>query len=151
MNKDKIYGFFDLMAKIGIGGVLFFIPISNALIDSFTGVTLLGFVGKKIIKPDFQWLKIRHNLYLAAFLFFMALSLVNSGQYIEKSLVALFLKWGKYITLSLIIQDLIKKRKVVIIFTCIFLSSSALVAISGITQLLWGLEFSRGKNISVMN
>jgi len=150
LNKTKLYTFFELMAKIGIGGILFFIPISHALIDSFAGLALLGFVGKKIIRPDFQWLKTRHNLYLAAFFFFMALSLANSGQYIEKSLVALFFKWGKYVTLSLIIQDLIRKRNDILPFLYIFLFSAGLAAISGITQLFWGVDFLRGREILIM-
>jgi O-antigen ligase len=150
LNKDKAYAFFDSVAKIGIGGVLFFIPISHALIDSFTGLALLGFVGKKIIKPDFQWLMAKQNIYLAAFFFFMALSLINSGRYIDKSLVALFFKWGKYVTLSLIIQDLIQKRKDLLVFLSIFIFSAGLVAISGITQLFWGVEFLRGREISIM-
>ena len=110
----------------------------------------MGFIGKKIIKPDFQWLKTRQNIYLAVFFFFMALSLINSGQYIGKSLVALFFKWGKYAVLFLIVQDSIKTRKAIITFVSIFLFSSALVAISGISQLFWGVEFLRGREISIM-
>ncbi|MFA5350392.1 MAG: O-antigen ligase family protein [Candidatus Omnitrophota bacterium] len=150
MNKDKAYVFFDSVAKIGIGGVLFFIPISHALINLFAGLSLLGFAGKKIIKPDFQWLMAKQNAYLVVFFFFMALSLINSGRYIDKSLIALFFKWGKYVTLSLIIQDLIKSRKDILIFVSIFIFSAGLVAISGITQLFWGVEFLRGREISIM-
>ncbi|MFH0855122.1 MAG: O-antigen ligase family protein [Candidatus Omnitrophota bacterium] len=150
MDKDRVYGFFDLAAKFGIAGVLFFIPISHAFIDSFAGLALLGFIGKNIVKPEFRWLKTRPNLYLAVFFFFMALSLVNSGQYIAKSLVALFFKWGKYGALFLVIQDSIKKRKDLVTFVCIFLFSAGLVAVSGITQLFWGIEFLRGRDISIM-
>lgn len=150
MDKDKIFTFFDLLTKIGLGGILFFIPISNALISLFTGLTFLGFIGKKIVKPDFQWLKHKHNIFLALFFFFMALSLINSGQYIEKSLIALFLKWGKYIVLSLILRDTITRRKNLLVFVSIFLFSSALVALSGITQFFWEVEFLRGKEIMIM-
>ncbi|MFA4990274.1 MAG: O-antigen ligase family protein [Candidatus Omnitrophota bacterium] len=150
MNKDKAYVFFDSVAKIGIGGVLFFIPISHALINLFAGLSLLGFTGKKIIKPDFQWLKTGQNICLAIFFFFIALSLINSGRYIDKSLIALFFKWGKYVILSLIIQDLIRSRKDVLIFVSIFIFSAGLVALSGMTQLFWGVEFLRGREISIM-
>jgi O-antigen ligase len=150
LNKDRTYNFFDLLTKIGIGGVLFFIPISNALIDSFVGFALLGFVGKKIIRPDFQWLKSKQNIFLALFFIFMSLSLINSGQYIEKSLVALLLKWSKFIGLSLIIQDSISKRRDLLVFVGIFLFSAGLVAISGITQFFWGVEFLRGKEAMMM-
>jgi len=150
LNKDKAYVFFDSVAKIGIGGVLFFIPISHALINLFAGLSLLGFTGKKIIKPDFQWLKTGQNICLAIFFFFIALSLINSGRYIDKSLIALFFKWGKYVILSLIIQDLIRSRKDVLIFVSIFIFSAGLVALSGMTQLFWGVEFLRGREISIM-
>lgn len=150
MNKDKIFAAFSALTKIGLGGVIFFIPISNALIELFAGLAFLGFAGKKIIKPDFQWLKTKQNIFLALFFFFMGLSLINSGQYINKSLVALFLKWGEYIGLSLILQDSISKRKDILIFVGIFLFSAALVGISGVTQLFWGVEFLRGRNAIVM-
>ncbi len=149
MNRDKIFNFFNVLTKIGLGGVLFFIPISNALIESFSCLALIGFIGKKIAKPDFQWLKTKQNMFLAAFFLFMGLSLINSGQYINKSIVALFFKWGKYVGLSLILQDSIRKRKDVIIFVGIFIFSAVLVAISGITQLFWGIEFLRGKGTSI--
>jgi O-antigen ligase len=145
-----MYGFFDLVTKIGIGGVLFFIPISNALIDSFFGFALMGFIGKKIIKPDFQWLKSRQNIFLVLFFIFMSFSLVNSGQYLEKSLIALFLKWGKFIVLSLIVQDSISRRKDLLIFVCIFLFSAGLAAVSGLVQFLGGVDFLRGREIMIM-
>jgi O-antigen ligase len=150
LNEDKAYAVFSVLTKIGLGGVVFFIPISNALLDSFACLALLGFIGKKIVKPDFQWLKHKQNIFLALFFFFMGISLINSGQYINKSVVALFLKWGKYVGLSLILQDSINKRKDILIFVGIFLFSSTLVAISGITQLFWGVEFLRGREIAIM-
>ncbi len=150
MKREKVYIFFDSVTKIGLGGIFFFIPISNALISLFIGLALLGFIGKKIVKPDFQSLKTKPNLFLLLFFFFMGLSLINSGQYFAKSLIALFLKWGKYILLSLVLQDTIKRRKDVLIFVSLFLFSAALVAVSGITQLVWGIEFLRGRNIAVI-
>lgn len=150
MNKDKLFLVFSVITKIGLGGVLFFIPISNALIESFTSLALVGFIGRKIIKPDFHWLRIKQNIFLVLFFIFMALSLFNSGEYLSKSIIALFLKWGKYIGLSLILQDSINKRRDVFIFTGIFLFSAGLTAISGITQLLWGIEFLRGREIMIM-
>ena len=150
MNRDKLTTFFDVLTKIGLGGIFFFIPISNALISIFAGLTFFGFLGKKIVKPDFQWLKHKQNIFLILFFIFMGLSLTNSGQYLGKSLIALFLKWGKYIALSLIVQDSITKRKDIFIFVGIFMFSSVLVALSGITQLFWGVEFLRGRNIMLI-
>lgn len=150
MNRDKAFVFFSVLSKVGLGGVLFFIPISKALISSFIGIALIGFIGKKIIKPDFQWLKNKQNIVLALFFFFMGLSLINSGQYINKSFVALFLKWGKFIVLSLILQDAVSKRKDILLFVGIFLFSAALTAFSGVTQFFCGLEFLRGRDVITM-
>ena len=149
MDKDKVFLFFDRLTKFGLAGLFFFIPISNALIEIFAGSALAGFIGKKIIRPDFQWLKDKQNIFLALFFIFMSLSLINSGQYIGTSLHALFFKWGEYIILSLIMQDSIRQRKTLYIFVGIFLFSAGLVAISGITQFFWGVEFLRGRQVMI--
>lgn len=149
MNKDRVYLFFDRLTKFGLAGLLFFIPISNALIEIFAGLTLAGFIGKKVIRPDFQWLKHKQNILLVLFFIFMSLSLINSGQYIGTSLRALFIKWGKYIILSLIIQDSIRQRKTLYIYVGILIFSAGLVAISGITQFFGGVEFLRGRQAMV--
>jgi O-antigen ligase len=149
-RKDKVVIFFDFLIKFGLGGMLFFIPISNALINSFFGFILLGFAGKKLLKPDFSSLKSWPNFFLLLFFVFMALSLFQSGKYIETSLIALLLKWGKYILIYLIVQDTITAKKDFIVLLCIFLLSAGLTVISGITQFYWGVEFLRGREIQMM-
>lgn len=145
-----MFSIFDSVTKIGIWGILFFIPISNSLIDSFIGLAFLGFIGKKIIRPDLVWLKKKENLFLAFFFIFMGLSLFHSGQYFGKSFMALFFKWGKFIVLFLIVQDSISRRRDLLISVFIFLFSAGLAAVSGITQFLgWG-EFLRGREILIM-
>jgi len=151
LNKNnKVYSFFDFLAKFGLGGMLFFIPISNALIDSFFGFFLLGFIGKKAIDHDFSFLKQWVNVALFLFFLFMSASLLNSGNYISTSLIALFLKWGKYILIFLLMQDVISGRKDIFIFSAVLLFSATIASISGITQFFWGMEFLRGREIQIM-
>lgn len=149
-RNNKTYFFFDFLAKFGLGGMLFFIPISNALINSFFGFFLLGFIGKKAIDHDFSFLKQWVNVGLFLFFLFMSLSLLNSGKYISTSLIALFLKWGKYILIFLLMQDVISGRKDILIFSAVLLSSATIAAISGISQFFCGIEFLRGREIQIM-
>jgi O-antigen ligase len=149
-KNNKAYLFFDFFAKFGLGGMLFFIPISNALIDSFFGFFLLGFIGKKAIDHDFSFLKQWVNVALFLFFLFMSLSLLSSGKYISTSLIALFLKWGKYILIFLFMQDVISGRKDILIFSAVLLFSATIAAISGISQLFCGIEFLRGREIQIM-
>jgi len=150
LNRDRLFLFFDGLTQFGLGGLIFFLPISNALIATFAGFTVLGFVGKKIIRPDFESFKNKQNIFLVIFFFFMGLSLVNSGLYFYKGLVSLLLKWGKYIVLSLIFQDTVKTRKQVIVFVGVFIFSAILTAFSGISQLYLGAEFLRGREVLLM-
>jgi putative inorganic carbon (HCO3(-)) transporter len=149
-QKTRVYDFFSFLAKFGLGGMIFFIPISNALINTFFGFFLLGFTGRKFLKPDFSFLSFGPNVPLFLFVLFISLSLFYSGKYIETSLVALFLKWGKYILIYFIVQDTIRKRSDLFAYLVIFLFSAGLASLSGITQFFWGVEFLRGREIQIM-
>ena len=83
--KEKLYNFFSLAGEYGLYGLLFFLAISNAFVESCAILMLLGFIGRKIIKPDFRFLKFWPNIFLLLFLVFNAFSLFNSGPYLHKS------------------------------------------------------------------
>ncbi|MCX5712621.1 MAG: hypothetical protein NTY47_06105, partial [Candidatus Omnitrophica bacterium] len=103
--RDKFYSFFTFVSEYAFYGLLFFIPISISLIEIFAGLMFFGFIGRKIIKPDFAFIKFRPNSFLLLFLFFSALSLFNSGQYLNISFCALLKKWTQYLGISIIVQD----------------------------------------------
>lgn len=143
--RDKFYKFFTFSGEYALYGLLFFFPISNALVESFVGLAVFGFVGRKIIKPDFKYLKFWPNILLLLFLFFSALSLFNSG-YLSKSLNALFGKWMQYLGICVILQDsIIYNQKITKRAMMVFLLGASLAVLSGLSQYFLGIEFLRNK------
>jgi len=149
--KDKIYNFFSFIGEYSIYGLLFFLPISNALVEIFAGFMLFGFTGRKIIKPDFKYLKSWPNIFILLFFIFSAFSLLNSGQYLDKSLRALTGKWTQYLGIYFIIQDTVCSRKILKRAMIVFLSSALLAVSSGLSQYFFGIEFLRNNNIFATN
>jgi len=119
--------------------------------ESFVGFALLGFVGRKLIKPDFSFLKFLPNLFLLSFLIFNAASLLNSGEFLHISLRALFGKWLQYIIIYIITLDSISTPKIFKRSIQVFLSGSLLAMLSGLSQYFFNAEFLRGKNIAVVH
>lgn len=142
--KEKFYNFFRFAGEFALYGLLFFLPISNALVESFACLALFGFIGRKLIKPDFRYLKFWPNIFLLLFLSFSALSLFNSGAYLKISLNALFGKWIQYLGICMIIQDGINQR-IIKRAIVIFLFSATLAVFSGLSQYFFGVEFLRGR------
>ncbi|MCK4248651.1 MAG: hypothetical protein KAX15_02620, partial [Candidatus Omnitrophica bacterium] len=103
--RQKWFDIFDRGCEYSLYGLILFIPVSNAGIEICFGLAFLCFLGKKIIKPDFRFLKVPEHIPLLCFMIFSALSLVNSAPYLEKSLRALFCKWSEYVCLFLITRD----------------------------------------------
>jgi len=147
VRKEKLLSFFTLLEEYSLYAMLFFLPISKAALGILFSLAISGFLGKKIIRPDFKVFKSLSNLFLLLFLCFMAFSLVNSGQYISKSLIALFLKWGKYILVFLIFQDALTDKNRVKKAVMVFLISAGLVSLDSIYQLFTGFDFFRHKNL----
>lgn len=149
--KERFYNFFSLVGEFALYGLLFFLPISNALVETFAVFILFGFIGRKIIKPDFKYLKFWPNIFLLIFLFFSALSLFNSGIYLNKSLHAVFAKWTQYLGICVIVQDNIYDTKVIKRGVFVFLLGASLAVLSGLSQNFFGVEFLRGRGMSGMN
>ncbi|HLD83146.1 MAG TPA: hypothetical protein VI976_04275, partial [Candidatus Omnitrophota bacterium] len=105
MRKKRYWKILDYAAEYSLYALILFIPISNAAIESFFGLLFLSFLLKKIIKPDFAFLKSWANLFVLFFFLFLGLSLFNSAPYLVKSLRALFFKWLEYILIFIITQD----------------------------------------------
>lgn len=143
--ENKCYKFFIVVSEYALYGLLFFMPLSISLIEIFAGLLFVGFAGRKIIKPDFKFIGFRPNIFLLLFLFFSALSLLNSGAYLDKSLHALFGKWMQYLGVYIIIQDGMYDRKIIKRGIFVFLFGASLVVLSGLSQYLFGVEFLRNK------
>jgi len=145
--KDKFYNLFSFIGEYSVYGLLFFLPISNALVEISAGLALFGFIGRKIIKPDFKYLKSWPNIFLLPFLLFSAFSLLNSGQYLDKSLRALTGKWMQYLGIYLIIQDTVCSQKIFKRALAVFLFGAFLAVLSGLSQYFLGVEFLRNKTL----
>lgn len=144
--KEKIFRVADKISEYCIYGMVFFIPISNAAIEILAGFIIASFLVKKIIKPDFNFFKGKEFIFFFAFIFFCALSLVNSGTLIGKSLKGLFFKWLEYLLIFLSVQDALRSRKRIRNFLAIFMSTAAIVGIDALTQKFIGVEFLRHRN-----
>lgn len=149
--KDKIYKYSSMACECGLYGLLFFLPISIGLIESCAGLMLFGFIGRKIIRPDFKFLRSWLNVALLAFILTSSLSLFNSGIYLNKSINALFGKWVQYIGICIIIQDIAYDKKIFERGLYIFIFSAFLAVLSGLTQYFFGVEFLRHKLITTTN
>lgn len=146
--KDKLFIFFKYLSEYSLYGLLFFLAISNALVEIFMVLTLIGFIGRKIIKPDFSFLKFRPNIFLLFFFLFSAFSLSNSGAHLKISLNALFGKWSQYLGICFVIQDGIYDQKIIKRGMVIFLFGATLAVLSGLSQYFFNIEFLRNKSIS---
>ena len=109
--KEKIFRFFDRALEYSLYGLVFFIPISKAGVESCVGFVLLFFIAKKALRPDFEFIKNKTNIFLLLFVVFCGLSIFNSGPYAAKSFWALSFKWLKYIGIFLFVQDALSDHK----------------------------------------
>lgn len=149
--KKKFYNFFSIFNVYGLYGLLFSLAISNGMVESFAGVMAFGFLGRKIIKPDFRWLKFWPNIFLVLFLFFNALSLLNCGIYLGKGLHALLGKWLQYLGIYVIAAEAVCDEKVFKRGIFIFLAGAILAVFSGLSQYFFGYEFLRHRGIVKTN
>jgi O-antigen ligase len=145
--KTKILKFLDVAVEYSIYGLIFFIPISIAMIGTFAGFVIAFFLLKKILSPDFTSIKAHKALFLFLLLFFafMDLSLLNSGPLVIKSLKVLIIKWGRFPLLLWAILDTFRDTKRIIKAVCVLLFSAALVGLTVFTQKFFGFEFLRGR------
>lgn len=149
--KDRAYNFFKYIGEYSLYGLIFFLPISNALLEIFVILALIGFAGRKIIKADFGYLKFWPNICLIFFMLFSAFSLFNSGAYLNKSLNALFGKWFQYLSIYIVVQDVAYDKKIFKRVVSVFLLSATLVVLSGLSQYFLGVEFLRNRSMGYID
>jgi O-antigen ligase len=145
--KDRVYYISSLAGEYGFYGLLFFLPISTSLVELLTGLILVSFIVRNVIKPDIRYLGSLPNFCLYGFLLFSALSMFNSGVYLDKSLHAYFTKWLQYIAICIAVQDIARDRRMLKRGISIFLFGASLVVLSGLSQYFYGVEFLRNRGI----
>jgi putative inorganic carbon (HCO3(-)) transporter len=147
MNKEKILTVADKAQEYSLYAIILFIPFSIALVEAFVIAALLGFIVKKIISPDFTFIKRRIHFLLLLFYIFCGLSLLNSGIFIGKSFHAFFIKWGQFILIFFMVQDALSCGERIRNAMRIFLFVGGVVAIDGIVQHFCGWEFLQMKTM----
>jgi len=149
LNCQKVIVISEKMIEYGFYGVIFFIPISKALIESFAGFVFLGFIVNKMLTQDFSSFKVDRKIFWFLFILFIcsALSLVNSGPFLAKGIKTLFFKWGEYFILFMVAIDHFRDRKSIKKFFYVLFFSGMLTGLSALSQKFLGFEFLRGRDM----
>ncbi len=145
--KERLFRFFDRALEYSLYGLVFFIPISKAGVESCVGFVLLFFIIKKALRPDFEFIKNKTNIFLLLFVIFCGLSILNSGPYAAKSFKALSFKWLEYIGIFLFVQDALCDQKRIKRAVSNMLFVSGLIALDAILQRFSGRDFLRGREL----
>lgn len=149
MTLDKSIRILDKILEYSLYGLAFFIPISIALVETFTITAIVVFFLKTILslkqKPQgdtrLSTFLTPAHIFLLLFFVFCGLSLMHSGPYLSKGLNALLGKWGKFMMLFCVAAASLDSEKRFRNITFVFLASGALVAIDAFSQKFLGLEF----------
>jgi putative inorganic carbon (HCO3(-)) transporter len=145
MNKEKLLSLAETWSEFFLYGFILFTPLGNAGGEIFFGLIALCFVIRKMIRPDFNFLKKREYFWLLLFFVFCGLSLINSGPLLQKSVRALFLKWGKFILVFIFIREMltssVKLKRVAWVITGV----AALIALDCLVQYFTGHDLFYGR------
>ncbi|MBN2483484.1 MAG: O-antigen ligase family protein [Candidatus Omnitrophica bacterium] len=144
----------DRAAFVFFLALAYFLPISNALIESLVGFIILCFILRILItRPfgkDIAFLYAQKlNRVLFVFFFCIGLSLFVSPS-LKTSATAWISKWGEGILLFYMAQVFLKRKSLIIIVS-VFCVSACVVSIDGIYQLIRGVDFIRGFDLMRIN
>jgi O-antigen ligase len=121
--------------------MILFIPISISGVEICAGLSLGLFLLSKSFKLNFKFFDNNTHFFLLLFFLFCGLSLLNSGFYLNKSLHALFAKWGKYILILFMIEDTLNTPKRIRTAVFILLAVSIFINLDGVFQIFKGKDF----------
>ena len=149
MSKERIINFIDSCAFFFFMVLAFFLPISNAAVESSFGFILFCFLIRIFLKrPTYGEVKTffqnRINFYLLLFYIAIGLSIFVSGSLWAKSLRAWITKWGEGVALFYFAQVFLNKKQIKIILL-VMIASTFLLSVDGIYQRIADLDFIRGR------
>jgi len=140
MTKERIFSAAETWSEYFLYGIVFFTPLGHAGAFICLGFLGLCFAVRKILRPDFTFLKGSECLWLLLFFLFCGLSLINSGPYLQKSLWALLFKWGGYLVVFLFFReamtDPIKRKRI----GWVILATAAIIGIDSLVQFFTGTD-----------
>jgi len=148
LTKEKAVTIIDRTALFFFGVMVFFLPISGAVIESSFGFIFLCAIVKSFLAGvKFKDIKCffsnKINLSLLIFYICIGFSIIAAGPLWKKSFNAWFFKWGEGVLLFYFAQIFLKKRHIRILIL-VLLASSFLLSIDGIYQKFMGVDFLRG-------
>lgn len=147
-TKERFLSFIDKVTFFFFAVLMFFLPISNAVIESCFGFIFLCVILKISLKDvrfeDIKFFKNKINTLLLLFYLFIGLSIFMSGPLLIKSLKAWFFKWGEGVLLFYFAQLLLKKRDIKFLLVFFFIST-LLECIYGLFQ----AKFDLAKGLSM--
>ncbi len=140
MNKEKILSLTETWSEYFLYGFILFTPLGHAGASVCFGLLALCFVIRQALHPDFRFLKQNEHIWLLLFFIFCALSLVNSGPYLHKSLRALFSKWGGFILVFFFVREAMSEPARRQRVGWALLMTAALIGLDSLAQLFRGTD-----------
>ena len=145
--KGKVLMIIDNLVFFLFIALAFFLPISNAAVESFFGaIIFLFFIRILIDHPRLKTVKEfflnRTNFVLLLFYLAIGLSIFVSGAFWKKSLNAWMFKWGEGVFLFYFVQLFLSRNKINVIIKTLIIAT-LLVSINGIYQYIHGEGFIR--------
>jgi len=146
--RQRLIDIIDKVAFFFFAILVFFLPISNAAVESSFGFIFFMFMIRMFLrrptwKEKLIFFKNRINLSLLIFYICIGLSLAVSGSFFKKSFHAWFFKWGEGVLLFYFAQIFLKNKHVKILLK-VFIFSTFIICIDGLYQKISGVDFIRG-------
>ncbi|MFA5088272.1 MAG: O-antigen ligase family protein [Candidatus Omnitrophota bacterium] len=171
MDNNKIILWCDRVIRFSFCALIYFLPISIALVEIFSNITLVFFFIKrgvifrlklreslrdgrrmdwpgklKLFWSSFKPLKNDLNWPIAIFVFINFLSLVFSQDH-TLSLQGFFFKLLQGVYLCFVFVDSFKNKKQVSVFLLVCLLAGTLISTSGVVQYVTGKDFIHGHGL----
>lgn len=153
LPNDSFAVFCDRGILFSLCALIFTLPVSIALLDSFAALAIFFYLLKKGLSFIFDWPGkiLRSGSILSRplqFLVFAVFISVLLSQYPSLSLLAFFGKFLKAVLLYLCCIEVFTNSNRVRIFLSVFLGSAFIVALAGVVEYYWGVDFLRKHAIS---
>lgn len=147
-QKEKIILLCNKIIEFSLYLMVFFIPISKAIIEITSGIAIASFLTKKIIQRQFPYTFI--NLPLFAFIIVSALSIPGTD-ILYTALRNFLCKLIEQVLLFFIVFDTINTKRKIRNILWIMLGSATLVGIDGIFQHFTHRDFLRQRTMPFKN
>lgn len=140
-TKIKITRVLDIIAFISLCAIAFFLPISKAIIESFSILAIIAYTAKKLLaRENFSKTALNYGILAYAAVCLVSLFLSNNSQQSAKTF---FLKTLQDIFLFFTVAETLLSGKRVKILLYILFVSSFVLGIDGIYQYFTRVDFIR--------